>query len=256
MLLCDPQIIRERIYPHTSIREGIIWNSHPGALLTRPGYSDSYQDFPFDFAPRSPVYMEKEKYFLTDSSLLYGRTNNIHFKRQGRGRRGCPPFSSGCEDKIDKQYGEFPPHSANEDDDDDYNKGINSQKRGHVQDIIEPLSPSKEHRKLLGILLPFGHPSRPDNEMPLSHQSYPSLLPSFVRGGTNWNSSLHVDRDSNSKFTAVIFTQVSAASSVVHYNAPIFKLVSNVAASEHVDKVRIKDGSVFIRTSCPLMQSN
>ena len=101
-----------------------------------------------------------------------------------------------------------------------------------------PLSPAKEHRKLLGILLPFGHPSRPDSEMPSSYQSYASLRSSFVREGTSWNSTLNKNSDSTSKFTAVIFTQLSAASPVVHYNAPIFKLVSNVAASEYVDKVR------------------
>lgn len=43
------EIIRGRINAHAS-REGLIWNSDPGALLTlNPGYSDSYQDFPFDF---------------------------------------------------------------------------------------------------------------------------------------------------------------------------------------------------------------
>ena len=41
------QILRERIHPHKS-REGLIWNSDPGALLTRTGsYSDSLSDFPF-----------------------------------------------------------------------------------------------------------------------------------------------------------------------------------------------------------------
>ena len=41
------QILRERIYPHKS-RDGLIWNSDPGALLTRTGsFSDSLSDFPF-----------------------------------------------------------------------------------------------------------------------------------------------------------------------------------------------------------------
>jgi hypothetical protein len=51
------QIIRERIYPHKS-RDGYIWNSDPGALLTPTTFSDSVFDFPFEFAqcpPASPT---------------------------------------------------------------------------------------------------------------------------------------------------------------------------------------------------------
>ena len=64
-----------------------------------------------------------------------------------------------------------------------------------------------------------------------------SSLP-IVKEGKSWNSTFKDNSDLTSKFTAVIYTQLSAASPVVHYNAPVFKLVSNVAASEYVDKVR------------------
>ncbi|XP_017769773.1 PREDICTED: exostosin-1-like, partial [Nicrophorus vespilloides] len=40
------EIIRERL-PQQWIREGLIWNNSPGALVTLPNYSDSYADFPF-----------------------------------------------------------------------------------------------------------------------------------------------------------------------------------------------------------------
>ena len=232
------QIIRERIYPHKSIREGIVWNSHPGALLTRPGYSDSYQDFPWDFAPHSPVCMEKETSHLSDSSPLYYDTNSYQVNTHGREKRGCPPSVSGCEDKVDMQYNPLPPNShVEEEDDDDYNRNINSQNMPQGDNLLLPLSPAKEHRRLLGILLPFGHPSRPDSKISPSYPSYSSLRSSFVRDRTSWNSTLNENSDSTSKFTAVIYTQLSAASPVVHYNAPLFKLVSNVAASEQVDKV-------------------
>lgn len=49
----SPQIIRERVFQHRRKREGLVWNSYPGALLTLPEFSDSYQDFPFNFAPTS-----------------------------------------------------------------------------------------------------------------------------------------------------------------------------------------------------------
>ncbi len=41
----------------------------------------------------------------------------------------------------------------------------------------------------------------------------------------------------SSKFTAVIFTQLTSAAQVVHLSAPIFKLARNVAASSFVDKI-------------------
>ena len=40
-----------------------------------------------------------------------------------------------------------------------------------------------------------------------------------------------------SKFTAVIYTQLTSASQTVHLSAPIFKLARNVAASSFVHQV-------------------
>lgn len=40
------QIIRERL-PDYPQRNGIIWNSSPGALLTLPTYSDTSKELPF-----------------------------------------------------------------------------------------------------------------------------------------------------------------------------------------------------------------
>lgn len=47
------EIIRERVHPHRS-REGVIWNSDPGALWTRTTFSDSIGDYPFDWAGCPP----------------------------------------------------------------------------------------------------------------------------------------------------------------------------------------------------------
>ena len=211
------QIIRERIYPHKNAREGIVWNSDPGALLTRPGFSDSYQNFPFDFAPQS----------LVQSRSIY---NEVSFNN-------CPPHVQGCENKADMQYN-YPFSNdiiQQSDNEEDIDKAHQSQKQFGKIGLVSSFSLAKEHRKLLGVL---NQPSRVHDKVLSRHQSMSSL--NIVKEGKSWNSTFKDNSDSTSKFTAVIYTQLSAASPVVHYNAPIFKLVSNVAASEYVDKVRSK----------------
>ena len=153
-----------------------------------------------------------------------------------RGKRDCPPSASGCENKIDKEINLAPPNSYS--DDEEYNI-INSDDKDVPSDPSKlSLSQVKDHRRLLGAILPFEQQSRPDVELSSAIVPSPSLKSSFVRGGGNaWNSTFSRNSHSASKFTAVIFTQLSATSPAVHYNAPIFKLVSNVAASQYVDKV-------------------
>ena len=153
-----------------------------------------------------------------------------------RGKRDCPPSAPGCEDKIDKEINLAPPNSYS--DDEEYNI-INSDDKDVPSDPSKlSLSQVKDHRRLLGAILPVEQQSRPDVELSSAIVPSPSLKSSFVRGsGNTWNSTFSRSIHSASKFTAVIFTQLSAASPVVHYNAPIFKLVSNVAASQYVDKV-------------------
>ena len=155
------------------------------------------------------------------SNILQGNTKG----------RDCPPFSSGCENNVYRQY-DSPSLNRESVIEDDSDNTIGSYKRSQDKGLGASFSLSKEHRKLLGILLPLGHPSRPDSNPSSLHSS-------VVRGKTSWNWPSKDNKDSSSRFTAVIFTQLSAASTVVHFNAPIFKLVSNVAASEYVDKVRI-----------------
>ena len=225
------QIIRERIYPHKSSRESIIWNSHPGGLLTRPGYSDSFQDFPFNFALPSPILTMGHTSLDT---ISYASSYKLQSSTNGR---DCPP--SGCENENDKMYEYVPQNGDNEDSDinEDYNKVLNSYLESEEKGFVSSLSLAQEHRKLLGLARPFKEdPSNPNNHVQSLH---PSLSPSYVRKRAGWNSTLKGNGDSDSRFTAVIFTQLSGASPVVQYNAPIFKLVSNVAACSHVDKVSI-----------------
>lgn len=42
------QIIKQRIRRH-QYQEGLVWNTHPGALLTLDDYSDHLTDLPFDY---------------------------------------------------------------------------------------------------------------------------------------------------------------------------------------------------------------
>ena len=208
-------------------------------MLTRPGYSDSYQDFPFDFASTSPVLTQSEL------SLQGGSINSEDISNAIQGVRNrknnCPPNLPGCENKVDKQFQFLPLNSANQESDInvDNNELMYSQKKPNDNYIGSSLSLAKEHRKLLSILPPVGHPSLSDSISNSRQQSFSSLESTIVRGGTLWNSKFGETSGSSSKFTAVIFTQLSAASPVVRYNAPIFKLVSNVASSEYVDKVSI-----------------
>ena len=140
------------------------------------------------------------------------------------------------------QFQFLPLNNANQESDItvDNNEIMYSQKRPNDNYIVSSLSLAKEHRKLLSILPPVGHPSLSDSISNSKQQSFSSLESTIVRGGTHWNSKFGETSGSSSKFTAVIFTQLSAASPVVRYNAPIFKLVSNVASSEYVEKVSRK----------------
>jgi glucuronyl/N-acetylglucosaminyl transferase EXT1 len=45
-LLTCLQIIRERL-PSQPSRDGLVWNSSPGALLTLPHFSDTLHHYPF-----------------------------------------------------------------------------------------------------------------------------------------------------------------------------------------------------------------
>jgi hypothetical protein len=219
-------------------------------LLTRPGYSDSYQDFPFDFASPSPVRIQSEVPSQGGSVISEDILNSL----QGITNRqnNCPPNLPGCENKVDKQLQFLPLNSANQESDInvDNNEIMYTQKRPNDNYIVSSLSLAKEHRKLLSILPPVGHPSLSDSIANSRQQSFSSLESTIVRGGPHWNSKFGETSGSSSKFTAVIFTQLSAASSVVRYNAPIFKLVSNVASSEYVEKVSKKMSLLKENTYC------
>ena len=167
-------------------------------------------------------------------TISYASSYKLQSSTNGR---DCPP--SGCESENDQIYKSVPQNSDNEDSDinEDYNKVLNSYLESEENGFVSSLSLAKEHRKLLGLARPFGEePLNPNNHVQSLH---PSLSSSYVREKAGWNSTLKRNGDSNSRFTAVIFTQLSGASPVVQYNAPIFKLVSNVAACSHVDKVSI-----------------
>ena len=167
-------------------------------------------------------------------TISYASSYKLQSSTNGR---DCPP--SGCESENDQIYKSVPQNNDNEDSDmdEDYNKVLNSYLESEEKGFVSSLSLAQEHRKLLGLARPFGEqPSNPNNPVQSLH---PSLSSSYVRERAGWNSTLKGNGDSNSRFTAVIFTQLSGASPVVQYNAPIFKLVSNVAACSHVDKVSI-----------------
>ena len=209
-------------------------------MLTRPGYSDSYQDFPFDFASLSPVLTQSELSLQGGSIISQDILNSLKGIRTRQ--NNCPPNLPGCENNVDKQFQFLPLNNANQESDInvDNNEIMYTQKRPNDNYIVSSLSLAKEHRKLLSILPPVGHPSLSDSISNSKQQSFSSLESTIVRGGTHWNSKFGETSGSSSKFTAVIFTQLSAASPVVRYNAPIFKLVSNVASSEYVEKVSRK----------------
>ena len=72
------QIIRERL-PNYPERNGLVWNSSPGALLTLPTYSDAMRDYPFllDLTGHEPkanytavIYVQVGN-ALTPTSALY-----------------------------------------------------------------------------------------------------------------------------------------------------------------------------------------
>lgn len=75
------EIIRERL-PQQKVRDGVVWNNSPGALLTFPQFSDSWQDYPF-FSTDPPVpYFTAVIYCqlgtpLTPTSTLYRLVKNI-----------------------------------------------------------------------------------------------------------------------------------------------------------------------------------
>ena len=194
-------------------------------MLARPGFSDSYQNFPFDFAPKSLVQ--------TGLSNSEYRINNILMQRNGL---NCPPDAKGCENNPSRQYiypfsNDIIQPGDNEDESD--NMPLSKKQFGEIG-VVSSFSLAREHRKLLGVL----KPSLLGDKVLSGHQSMSSLTSTIVKEGKSWNSTFKDNSDSTSKFTAVIYTQLSAASPVVHYNAPVFKLVSNVAAREKVDRVR------------------
>ena len=194
-------------------------------MLARPGFSDSYQNFPFDFAPKSLVQSG-----LRNSEYII---NNIQMQRRGL---NCPPNAKGCENNPSRQYNypfsnDIIQQGDNEDNSDNM---LSNQKQFGEIGVVSSFSLAREHRKLLGVL----KPSLLGDKVLSGHQSMSSLTSTIVKEGKSWNSTFKDNSDSTSKFTAVIYTQLSAASPVVHYNAPVFKLVSNVAASEKVDRVR------------------
>lgn len=78
------EIIRERL-PDYPVRNGLIWNSSPGALLTLPTFADNLKDFPFyldvlGYEPRSnytAVIFVQVGQVINPSSALYKLVKSI-----------------------------------------------------------------------------------------------------------------------------------------------------------------------------------
>lgn len=71
------EIIRDKL-PKKKRRDGTIWNSFPGALLTLPTFSDSLQDFPFHVESdinkfTAVIYCQLGKLFSILQPFIYHR---------------------------------------------------------------------------------------------------------------------------------------------------------------------------------------